>query len=154
MQENRAEFKDYNPMRTAARWLRPKWQKLPTLTPSAWQSMPSGWQSLRKKRRNSSQMMKVFSVSIAKQMDRTKSGCYWWKLCMQWCWWAWAYWWLKIKAWAEHYAWLLSVEFEWPSNELPKVFLLPTPFSVCPRPWSAKYLARWNTTRLAAHLTS
>ena len=47
-------------------WLRrPRGQKLPTLTPSMWQSMPSGWQSL--KQRNNylsqySQMVMVFSI--------------------------------------------------------------------------------------------
>ena len=27
----------------------------------------------------------------------------------------------KMKAWVEHYARLLNVEFEWPSNKLPEV---------------------------------
>ena len=59
----------------------------------------------------------------------------------------------KMKPWVEHYARLLNVEFEWPSNELPEV--LPTqqfegpqgahclaPLPVCPRPRSTKHLAK------------
>ena len=49
----------------------------------------------------------------------------------------------KMKAWVEHYAKLLNVEFEWPSNELPEI-------PVCNlQPWSAKHSAR-----LLGHLES
>ena len=71
----------------------------------------------------------------------------------------------KMKPWVEHFARLLNVEFEWPSNELPEV--LPTqqfegpqgahclaPLPVCPRPRSTKHLAKWNAARLLAHLAS
>ena len=44
---------------------RPRGQKLPILTPSMWQSMPSGWQSLKQKKKylpQYSQMVIVFSI--------------------------------------------------------------------------------------------
>ena len=49
------------------RWS-PRGQKLPTLMPSAWQNMPSGWQCLRQRKRNSPQYSQM-CFHIAKQMD-------------------------------------------------------------------------------------
>ena len=40
--------------------------------------------------------------------------------------------------WIEHYARLLNVEFECPSNELPEVLPTAGPLPVCPRPWSSR----------------
>ena len=34
---------------------------------------------------------------------------------------------IKMKAWVEHYARLLNVEFEWPSNELPEIHSIAAP---------------------------
>ena len=45
----------------------------------------------------------------------------------------------KMKAWVEHYAMLLNVEFEWPSNELLGVRPTAGPLPVCPWPWSVKH---------------
>ena len=53
------------PWRKEAWRRRPSGQKLPTLMPSVWQNLPSGWQSLRWRRRNLPQypqMVMVFSV--------------------------------------------------------------------------------------------
>ena len=58
---------------------------------------------------------------------------------------------VKMKAWAEHYARLLNVEFEWSSNELPGV---PLTAGSCPQPWSTKQSAKENAARLLAHLAS
>ena len=60
----------------------------------------------------------------------------------------------KMNAWVEHYARLLNVEFEWPSNELPEVPPTAGPLSVCLQPWSIKNSAKWNAARLLAHLAS
>ena len=61
----------------------------------------------------------------------------------------------KMKAWVEHYARLLDVEFEWPSNELPSwgpSNCWPPP--ACLQLWSSKHSAKWNATKLLAHLAS
>ena len=61
----------------------------------------------------------------------------------------------KRKAWAEHYARLLNVEFEMLSNELPEVppIQLP-PLPVRPRHWSTKRSAKWNAARLLTQVAS
>ena len=57
----------------------------------------------------------------------------------------------KMKAWVEHYAKLLNVEFELPSNELPSNY---RPLPVCLQFRCAKHSARWNVARLLALLAS
>ena len=59
----------------------------------------------------------------------------------------------KMKAWFDHYAKLLNVEFEWPSNELPEV----PPTAAPPRSVSATLISKTlqnDAARLLAHLTS
>ena len=59
---------------------RPRGQKLPTLTPSMWQIMPSGWQSLKQRKKylpQYSQMVVVFSILPNRwtAQTRTSSAC-------------------------------------------------------------------------------
>ena len=102
---------------------RPFWRhcNVPTLTTSAWHSMPSGWQSLGQRKRNSSQFpvtVMVFSI-LPKQMDRTNQDIvgeyYVYNDAGEFVHTD------KMKARVEHYARQLNVKFEWPSNELPGV---------------------------------
>ena len=64
----------------------------------------------------------------------------------------------QMKAWVEHYAGLLKVEFVWPSNELPEFIAvslrslqLMVHLPVCLRPRSAKHSAKWNAAGLLVH---
>ena len=91
-----------------------KGAKLPPLMPSTWQSIVSGWQSLRQRKRNSppqySQKVMVFSISPNRWTIQTRKSC------------------------IERYALLLNAEFEWPIKQRapwgPFNFWLP----VCLRP--------------------
>ena len=42
--------KNHNALKRQVRWLMLRKQRLPTTTPSMWQNMPSGWQSLRQRK--------------------------------------------------------------------------------------------------------
>ena len=62
----------------------------------------------------------------------------------------------QMKAWVEHYAGLLKVEFVWPSNELPEFIAvslrslqLMVHLPVCLRPRSAKHAAKSQRERLS-----
>ena len=65
------------PWRREAWRRRPKDQKLLTLTPSTWLSMPSGWLSLSKKKKRNSphypQMVTVFSVLPSRWTAQTRT---------------------------------------------------------------------------------
>ena len=102
-------FKAYSVLQKGGMAVEAKGTKMSTLMPGAWQSVLSGWQSLRQSKRNSPQnslMVMVFSVSP--------------KLCTQWHWWACAHWRRQDEG-MKHYAKLLNIEFEYPSNELPEI---------------------------------
>ena len=59
----------------------------------------------------------------------------------------------KIKAWVEHYARLLSVEYQWPNNELSGVPSTAGPHRTYLQHWFTKHSVK-NATRLLAHLAS
>ena len=114
------------PLRGDAWRQRPKGQNMPTLMPSEWQSVLSVWQSLKQREMNSSQyrlMMTVYSVlpnrsncalNDAGELVLTDKD--------------------QMKAWVEHYAWLLNVECESPNNKLPGVPTPPPSPNCCPPP--------------------
>ena len=59
-------------------WRRPRGQKLPTLMPSMWQSIPSGWHSLKQRKRYSpqySQMVMVFSILPNRWTAQNQENC-------------------------------------------------------------------------------
>ena len=137
------------PGRKEARWVTRRKQRLPTVTPSAWKSMPSGFS-------------KWWGFLYHKQMyhlnqDITGENC----VCYD-----------EValtdtdmmKAWIKHHTGLLNVEFEWPSGELCEVSLTahtPSPHYPPPPPppipiiaTTLIWKARWNTAKLLVHLAS
>ena len=120
---------------------RPRGQTLPTLIPTLWQIMPSVWQRLGQRKRNSPNITRWWwYLRIAKQKDHTNQdgvGENWVRkyagelaLTKN----------DKMKAWVEHFARLLDVEFQWPGGELPVV------------PLTAGH--RWNAVKLLVCLAS
>ena len=93
-------------------------KKLSTLMPSIWQNMSFGWQSLRHSNKNSPQYTQLVMV-FSKQHGENcaPNDCDVLALNNE----------DMMKAWVEHYARLLIVEFEWPNNELPEVLPTATP---------------------------
>ena len=102
------------PERRETRRLKPKRQSRPTLMPSAWQSMLSGWQSLRQRKRNLLKYpegVMVFSALpnrwTTKKQDIIGENCVCNDASV-----------LvlndedKMKAWVEHYAGPLNIEFQ------------------------------------------
>ena len=93
-----------------------KRQKLPTLMPSAWQKIPSGWQSLRQRKCNSPQYPQMMMVFLYYQTDGPhKPGHCWWELCVMLV----GLYLLTKTRWK--HARLLNAEVQWPNNELPEV---------------------------------
>ena len=137
------------PLRREPWWWWPRGQKVSTLTPSTWQSVPSGWSRGRIIWHNIPWWWWCFPYRQTDRPYKPRENCVHndsgeLTLTDE----------GKMKAWPEHYARLLNVEFEWPSNELHEVppYRLPH-LQVCPRPWFAKHSAKWNATRLLTHLT-
>ena len=153
---DRRSYKNMQGSKPIVSWRREAWQRRlrgqnpPTWMTSAWQSMPSGWQSLRQRKRNLPQypqMVMVSSVSPNRWTTQTRMllvrTVYAIMLLSLHS--------LMNARWIHGNARLL--EFESPSNHLPEV--PPTAgLPVCPQPWSTKYSAKWNVTRLLAHLAS
>ena len=122
IQEVHAYLKAYKPWKREARQLRPRGRKSPTMTPSTWQSMPSEAKSEAEKEEFATVCPDGVGVfRVAKHMEYTnqdvigencvRNNAGELALIVK----------DKMKAWVEHFARLLNVEFEWPSNELPEV---------------------------------
>ena len=73
------------------RLLRARRHRLPTMMPSVWKNMLSGWQSLRRRKSNSEYLrVIVFRVSSKRWTEQTWTSFV--RIVYEWCWWACALW--------------------------------------------------------------